>query len=200
MRRTRPVNYFDGGDTRQNPSTRPTTPPRTGLYSPAGRLIRWIEPNTLDATHPYFPYLEGHRSPQFGVLKAADVVEEFMVAEVLVEGDGVDGQGLAGDDVQGAVKLAVAVDIDQLLARIMDMIFDWVEADRGCIMLKDLETGKLTPKVRRHRRGVRPHRRRGHATAVPDELLANGEDGSSDAGSGDESWPSTSCSGDCRSV
>ena len=50
----------------------PTTPPRTGLYSPAGRLIRWIEPNTLDATHPYFPYLEGHRTPQFGVLKAAD--------------------------------------------------------------------------------------------------------------------------------
>src|SRR6187431_101285 len=54
-----------------------------------------------------------------------------------------------------ALAVSHTMDIDQLLARIMDMIFDWVEADRGCIMLKDLETGKLTPKVRRHRRGVR---------------------------------------------
>jgi len=54
-----------------------------------------------------------------------------------------------------ALAVSHTMDIDQLLARIMDMIFDWVEADRGCIMLKDLETGKLTPKVRRHRRGLR---------------------------------------------
>lgn len=54
-----------------------------------------------------------------------------------------------------ALAVSHTLDIDQLLARIMDMIFDWVDADRGCIMLKDLETGKLTPKVRRQRRGVR---------------------------------------------
>jgi signal transduction histidine kinase len=54
-----------------------------------------------------------------------------------------------------ALAVSHTMDIDQLLSRIMDMIFEWVEADRGCIMLKDLETGKLTPKVRRHRRGVR---------------------------------------------
>jgi len=28
----------------------------------------------------------------------------------------------------------------KLLARIIDMIFEWVEADRGCIMLVDHET------------------------------------------------------------
>jgi signal transduction histidine kinase len=54
-----------------------------------------------------------------------------------------------------ALAVSHTMDIDQLLTRIMEMIFDWVDADRGCIMLKDLETGKLTPKVRRHRRGVR---------------------------------------------
>jgi two-component system NtrC family sensor kinase len=54
-----------------------------------------------------------------------------------------------------ALAVSHTMDIDQLLARIMEMIFDWVDADRGCIMLKDLETGKLTPKVRRHRRGLR---------------------------------------------
>ena len=53
-----------------------------------------------------------------------------------------------------ALAVSHTMDIDQLLARIMEMIFDWVDADRGCIMLKVLETGRLTPKVRRHRRGV----------------------------------------------
>jgi signal transduction histidine kinase len=53
-----------------------------------------------------------------------------------------------------ALAVSHTLDIDQLLARIMDMIFEWVDADRGCIMLKDLDTGELVPKVRRHRRGI----------------------------------------------
>ncbi|TWT95927.1 Sensor protein ZraS [Botrimarina colliarenosi] len=55
-------------------------------------------------------------------------------------------------------SLAVShtLDIDQLLARIMDMILEWVDADRGCIMLKDEITGRLTPRVRRLRRGIAP--------------------------------------------
>ena len=39
------------------------------------------------------------------------------------------------------------------------MIFEWVDADRGCIMLKDIETGQLVPKVRRHRRGLQADER-----------------------------------------
>ncbi|QDT68296.1 Sensor protein ZraS [Planctomycetes bacterium MalM25] len=52
-------------------------------------------------------------------------------------------------------SLAVShtLDIDQLVARILDMIFEWVDADRGCIMLKDQTTGRLSPSVRRLRRG-----------------------------------------------
>ncbi|HVT30634.1 MAG TPA: ATP-binding protein [Lacipirellulaceae bacterium] len=53
-----------------------------------------------------------------------------------------------------ALAVSHTLDIDQLLARIMEMIFEWVDADRGCIMLKDLDTGQLIPKVRRHRRGL----------------------------------------------
>jgi signal transduction histidine kinase len=53
-----------------------------------------------------------------------------------------------------ALAVSHTLDIDQLLARIMEMIFEWVDADRGCIMLKDLDTGQLVPKVRRHRRGI----------------------------------------------
>src|SRR5262245_6067227 len=38
-----------------------------------------------------------------------------------------------------ALAVSHTLDIDQLLARIIDMIFEWVEADRGCIMLVDNE-------------------------------------------------------------
>jgi dipeptidyl-peptidase-4 len=50
----------------------PSTPPRTALYAADGQFVRWIEPNTLDAAHPYFKYLDHHRTPTFGVIKAAD--------------------------------------------------------------------------------------------------------------------------------
>ncbi len=54
-----------------------------------------------------------------------------------------------------ALAVSHTLDIDQLLNRIMELIFEWVEADRGCIMLVNAETKKLTPKVRRTREGVR---------------------------------------------
>jgi signal transduction histidine kinase len=53
-----------------------------------------------------------------------------------------------------ALAVSHTLDIDQLLARIMDLIFEWVEADRGCIMLIDHETDQLTPAVSRNRKGV----------------------------------------------
>ncbi|HEX3998181.1 MAG TPA: ATP-binding protein, partial [Pirellulales bacterium] len=54
-----------------------------------------------------------------------------------------------------ALAVSHTLDIDQLLRRIMDLIFEWVEADRGCIMLLDPETKQLRPKVRRDRKGLR---------------------------------------------
>ncbi len=54
-----------------------------------------------------------------------------------------------------ALAVSHTLDIDQLLARIMELIFEWVEADRGCIMLVAPELKKLVPKVRRTRDGVR---------------------------------------------
>ena len=50
-----------------------------------------------------------------------------------------------------ALAVSHTLDIDQLLQRIMELIFEWVETDRGCIMLFDAETQKLEPKVRRSR-------------------------------------------------
>ncbi len=74
-----------------------------------------------------------------------------------------------------ALAVSHTMDIDQLLARIMDMIFDWVEADRGCIMLKDLETGKLTPKVRRHRGGLRSEEKISISKTILDYVVEQNE-------------------------
>jgi signal transduction histidine kinase len=54
-----------------------------------------------------------------------------------------------------ALAVSHTLDIDQLLSRIMELIFEWVEADRGCIMLVDPQTQKLVPKTRRTRKGLR---------------------------------------------
>ena len=50
-----------------------------------------------------------------------------------------------------ALAVSHTLDIDQLLNRIMELIFEWVEADRGCIMLFDPDTRRLDPRVRRTR-------------------------------------------------
>jgi two-component system NtrC family sensor kinase len=51
-----------------------------------------------------------------------------------------------------ALAVSHTLDIDELLGRILNLVFEWVEADRGCIMLIDPETGELTSKARRDRR------------------------------------------------
>jgi signal transduction histidine kinase len=53
-----------------------------------------------------------------------------------------------------ALAVSHTLDIDELLNRIMQLIFEWVEADRGCIMLMNNETDELEPRVRRNRAGV----------------------------------------------
>jgi signal transduction histidine kinase len=54
-----------------------------------------------------------------------------------------------------ALAVSHTLDIDQLLQRIMDLVFEWVEADRGCVMLLEPDSKQLTPKVRHTRKGVR---------------------------------------------
>ncbi len=44
--------------------------------------------------------------------------------------------------------------IEQVLERILDLSIEVVGADRGCILLRDVDTGKLTPQSIRYRRGI----------------------------------------------
>jgi len=63
----------------------------------------------------------------------------------------------ARSNVQVMYRTALAIshtlDIDDLLGRILGLVFEWVEADRGCIMLFDPTTRQLTSKARRDRNG-----------------------------------------------
>lgn len=53
-----------------------------------------------------------------------------------------------------ALATSHTLDIDQLLQRIIELIFEWVEADRGCVMLLDRDQDQLVPRVRRDRRST----------------------------------------------
>jgi signal transduction histidine kinase/pSer/pThr/pTyr-binding forkhead associated (FHA) protein len=74
-----------------------------------------------------------------------------------------------------ALAVSHTLDIDQLLARIMDLIFEWVEADRGCVMLVDHETGELAPAVSRNRRGVQADERMTISRTILDYVLQHKE-------------------------
>jgi two-component system, NtrC family, sensor kinase len=66
----------------------------------------------------------------------------------------------ARSNVQVMYRTALAVshtlDIDELLGRILQLVSEWVEADRGCIMLADPETRDLRIKARRDRTAADP--------------------------------------------
>ncbi len=48
------------------------TPPQVSVNAPDGRRVAWIEANTLDAAHPYWPYHDRHAVPEFGRVRAED--------------------------------------------------------------------------------------------------------------------------------
>lgn len=70
-----------------------------------------------------------------------------------------------------AVAVSRTLDIDALLARILELIFDWVDADRGGILLLNPDTGRLEPKTRRDRHAKPPHEPAGRVPERPDETL-----------------------------
>lgn len=74
-----------------------------------------------------------------------------------------------------ALAVSHTLDIDQLLHRIMELIFEWVEADRGCIMLMDPTAKTLQPKVRRTRKGVRTDERITISKTILDYVIDRNE-------------------------
>jgi signal transduction histidine kinase len=74
-----------------------------------------------------------------------------------------------------ALAVSHTLDIDQLLNRIMQLIFEWVEADRGCIMLLDEQTKQLEPKVRHTRQGFKSSEKITISKTILDYVLQHNE-------------------------
>ena len=53
-----------------------------------------------------------------------------------------------------AIAVGRTDDLNEVLNRILTLVFDWVEADRGCVMLRDPETRLLQPAARCDRAGL----------------------------------------------
>jgi signal transduction histidine kinase len=87
-----------------------------------------------------------------------------------------------------ALAVSHTLDIDQLLARIMDLIFEWVEADRGCIMLVDHETDQLTPAVSRNRKGVQTDAKLTISRTILDYVMQHKEGVLTSDAKDDERW------------
>jgi signal transduction histidine kinase/pSer/pThr/pTyr-binding forkhead associated (FHA) protein len=63
------------------------------------------------------------------------------------------------------------LDLDQLLEKIMDLIFRSIEADRGCIMLRHPDTGQLEPKAIRWRQDQDPDEKMALSRTIMDYVL-----------------------------
>lgn len=87
-----------------------------------------------------------------------------------------------------ALAVSHTLDIDQLLQRIMELIFEWVEADRGCIMLMDPATKTLKPKVRRTREGVPADERITISKTILDYVIERNEGVLTSDAREDERW------------
>lgn len=87
-----------------------------------------------------------------------------------------------------ALAVSHTLDIDQLLQRIMELIFEWVEADRGCIMLMDPVAKNLRPKVRRTRKGVRADERITISKTILDYVIERNEGVLTSDARQDERW------------
>ena len=89
-----------------------------------------------------------------------------------------------------ALAVSHTLDIDQLLNRIMQLIFEWVEADRGSILLLDPDTGQLEPKVRRNRKGIKSQERIEISKTIVDYVLEHNEGVLTSDASDDDRWNS----------
>ncbi|MDR1382356.1 MAG: FHA domain-containing protein [Planctomycetaceae bacterium] len=67
------------------------------------------------------------------------------------------------------------LDIDRLLSRILELIFEWVNVDRGCILLFDSEGDRLLPRVSRTRNDFSPSDRMTISQRILDTVLSNRE-------------------------
>ena len=70
----------------------------------------------------------------------------------------VEGNRLSSHDweiiFQVGQAISRTIDLDDLLNQVLDLIFQWIECDRGCFLMLDDVTGQLVPSYSRDRRSL----------------------------------------------
>jgi signal transduction histidine kinase len=77
--------------------------------------------------------------------------------------------------IEVATAVGRTLEIPELLERILQLVFDWVGADRGCIMLVDHESGNLRVAAHRDRRGASPVDRLAISRTILDYVVSRKE-------------------------
>jgi signal transduction histidine kinase/pSer/pThr/pTyr-binding forkhead associated (FHA) protein len=103
------------------------------------------QPNTMEAAHGVDIVTKGPDDSRI-------VSSLLQSGSEVIAPHGVAGPSEADRSLEVMYLTAIAVgrtgDLDQVLDRVLNLVFDWVEADRGCIMLRDTESGELQPAAR----------------------------------------------------
>ncbi|HEV3341458.1 MAG TPA: ATP-binding protein [Pirellulales bacterium] len=129
---------------------------------------------------------------QSRIVRSISEEEGSRILEASAENLGSPWLARARSNLQVMYRTALAVshtlDIDQLLNRIMQLIFEWVEADRGCIMLIHPDTGELEPAVRRNRKGIKSDERIKISQTILDYVMEHNEGVLTSDACGDDRW------------
>lgn len=89
---------------------------------------------------------------------------------------------------QTALAVSHTLEIDQLLIRIMELILQWVQADRGCIFLLDPETDQPQAKVARYRHTTTADREIVISRTILEYVLSSEEGVLTSNAAEDERW------------
>ncbi len=87
-----------------------------------------------------------------------------------------------------ALAVSHTLDINQLLTRILDLIFEWVEADRGVVMLVNQETGEVEPAASQNRKGIRGEERLAISRTILDFVMQSKEGVLTSDAKDDQRW------------
>ena len=92
---------------------------------------------------------------------------------------------------QTTVAVSQTLNIDELLERVLTLVFEWVDADRACVLLLDQQTGELSPRLRKDREEVPKSEQLVISKRILDYVIDKGEGVVSTNASRDERWESS---------
>jgi signal transduction histidine kinase len=92
---------------------------------------------------------------------------------------------------QTTAAVSQTLNIDELLERVLTLVFEWVDADRACVLLLDQQTGELSPSLRKDREEVPKSDQLVISKRILDYVIDNGEGVVSSNASRDERWESS---------